>query len=366
MRFLSLIIIVGLVAATFLGWGVLRIHHQSHLISTYEPARAVVLHSQAQRDGFGFYAPYITYRYQIGSRLYSSSQYAPLHLVGSRRWASSITSGYAMDREITVFVSPDNPTLAYLSPNASFTPYVAVIVSILAVFITLLAIRNAGVFSAKPPPPALPGQFQWYQLMPEHVPQLYAVAMILIPLLCFALVILPLMHYLIFAFSPYIPDPLAFPITLTFIASVITLIPAFMGFRLIKLAKYVKAVHAYTSLPAIHLSSPIAMRADLFFVHHVTIKRVDLALVCNRLTGTSKQLLYEDIHTIQHHTVVKPGQTFAGSIRVAIPSSKQRPTTPYSRIDYPRIEWQIQVRTVFKNDHTLIWQFPIDATRHAR
>ena len=320
----------------------------------------MVLRKEIVKNGWGLYEPRIEYRYQVGSQLYMGSRYAPLHLMGSRIWAEHITRGYEAQDRIVVYVSPENMMKSYLSPHGSYLPYVTTLLGFMLIFVTGYGLRNGGIFTIPPPRPSLPGSFKWFEFESEQTPYVPALSQIFVSLIWMILIVLMLTHYLLFAWNT--PHVYAMPFVLTGIALAFCLVPAMLGFYKLKVTNKVKQVKVWATRPSIHLSSPISARTEVLFPHKGEVLEVQLSLICVRYMGTGRHLLYENAFKVAQSLEVKAGEMISGSHRFEIPPTKQRPTTPFSRVDYPRVSWYWQVRTVFKNGMRCVWEFPIAAT----
>ncbi|WP_200761325.1 DUF3592 domain-containing protein [Poriferisphaera corsica] len=363
MRFFALITSVAVIVTALLIWGLLRIDYQTQLTTTYEPTRATIIETHVHKTWFGFYRPVITYRYQIGGQIYASTKYAPLNQFGSQPWASKVAEQYQPQQVTTAYVSTQNLMMAFLTPHTTFTPYIATIFSMLLIFMTCFLIRNAGIFSSKPHTPHHPNRYHWYQLTTEHIPSFYAFGMIFISLLWSILILLPFIHFLLFAYYDHEHTRLIIPTLITIIAVMLTLIPATMGFSALHTAKPIKTIRALTTQPQIFLDAPLAIRTDLLFAKACEIQSIKINLTCKQLTGITSRTCFSMTHTIQQHQHILPGQTITGSHRFSVPPSKQRPSSHFTRFDYPRIAWAVEIHTTFINNRTLTWCFPIAAER---
>jgi hypothetical protein len=73
------------------------------------------------------------------------------------------------------------------------------------------------------------------------------------------------------------------------------------------------------------------------------VRELRVVLTCTRHDGlgsvryfTSSQILAED-------RAVRAGETLHGEFSFEVPDKKRHPSTPFSRFDYPRTDWQIEV-----------------------
>ncbi|WP_432798984.1 DUF3592 domain-containing protein [Poriferisphaera sp. WC338] len=361
LRFLVTLTILLCITVGLLGYGLLRAHHQSHLLSTFEPVRATITDAKSHQSIFGFSTPHITYQYTIGSKRYTATRFAPLHITGTAAWAKQTIAHYQINQSHTAYISPENPTLSFLSPTASYIPNLAILISIMIISMTTLIIRIGGAFDTLPKSTP-PDRYQWIQLTPHTTPTLTAITLIFLSFIWLILAALTLLHYLIFVYNP--SSPLILPIITTAMTMLIVIAPAFVGFINLKYTNHIQLTTAYTTSPILSLASDYVIRAEQIYASTTHIDSLAIRLVCDQSTGLSRTRLFQTTASAPPPAILKPGQQLSYTHTFTVPKNKRRPSSPFSRIDYPRIDWAIEVVTIFPNKKIIVSRFPIIAARN--
>ncbi|MFZ5940222.1 MAG: DUF3592 domain-containing protein [Bacteroidota bacterium] len=90
---------------------------------TWPTAEGTIVRSEIKilnsTKGTDKYKPLISYSFRVGDALYSSSRYRASLGYGTREWAEEVLAGYPVDKKVTVYYSPENPTSAVLVTGLS-------------------------------------------------------------------------------------------------------------------------------------------------------------------------------------------------------------------------------------------------------
>ena len=359
LRFLITLTIVLVACAALAAYGTIRAFTQAFYLDTFEPVSAKINDVQISHNTLGFSAPEITYTYQIGSTQFTDNQYAPLNLTGSAVWANRAAAQFRPQENIVAYVCPRNPTFSFISPTASFIPYTANLLAILLLSTTYLVTRNAGPYDTRPLSKN-PSKYQWAKLIPNTTPMLSAMTLIMLSFFWFILSALNIAHYLLFAYIPA-TSPIISPLLISTAIAAVTVAPAFAGFRTLKYTNHIHYTAAEATTPTLPLNAGLTVRTQQLFARKTQLKSLSLRLVCDQTTGFSRTRLFQSTSDIPLPQIIKPVESLAYSHTFSIPKNKRRPSSPFSRVDFPRIDWAIEIATTFPTGRTIVTRFPIIA-----
>ncbi len=133
-------------------WG---IYAQERQIRTSQPIPATVTGQRTETQkakGFVLHMPVIQYEYTVKGRRYSSDVTYPADDFGRKQWAEDFLKDYPVGKAITVYVSPDDPSQAFLIPHRGSDPYLAVLVCIVVACMGYAGVDEFRFNNDAPPP----------------------------------------------------------------------------------------------------------------------------------------------------------------------------------------------------------------------
>lgn len=346
--------VVILSAGLLIALGVKGAWRQQQRLSSYRPVPAVVNKNAVQSSKFGGVEPDVLFAYSVGGKPYESSQVAPLRIHGSRDWAEKLTRRVQAEGG-TAYYNPSDPSEAYLLPIGRFRPYGLILLGLTVLGLGLLAIRTGGAF-AHEPVSLTDGPYDWFDLTPGGSLADRALGWSATTLLWYLLGGLTLCHY-------YLTTPPAYE--LKSIVSAILFAaagawPACRALSAVPAASRLGAPKAQTTRKTAHLGEPIIIRVEQPFLRDTLVRELRVALTCTRRNGLGSVRYFTASQIISQDRVVHAGEMLHGEFAFDVPDKKRHPSTPFTRWDYPRTDWQIEVTTRIGRSSTTI-TFPIIA-----
>jgi hypothetical protein len=128
------LVIAGLFCSTFLILGGKLAYDQHVRLTSWQPVVVRVLsttiknHHSRNGKGRDTWSPAVMYVYEVDGQPYSSSQVLPVNESRSGSWAEHIADRYAPGRSYTAWYNPADPKQAYLLHEASWLPYIFLVV----------------------------------------------------------------------------------------------------------------------------------------------------------------------------------------------------------------------------------------------
>jgi Protein of unknown function (DUF3592) len=339
MRITAYIVLIVLSAGLLVGLGVHDAYRQQQMLRTYQPVTASVTQNETRSSRFGGFEPDVLFTYHVNGKTYESGQAAPLRVNGSRNWAESLTRRIQAQGS-TAYCNPQDPGQAYLLPIGRFRPYGLILAGLALLSLGILPIRRGGVF-AHEPVAITGGPFDWYDLTPggSYADRVlgWSAAAVLWYLLGAAVV----MHY-------YLTTPPSYELKSAVAALLYALAglwPIYRAASAAGVASRLGAPKAQMTQKVAHLGEPVIVRIEQPFLRDTPVREVRVALTCTRHNGLGSVRYFTSSHTVIEDRAVHAGEVVRGEFTFEVPQKKRHPSTSFTRFDYPRTDWLIEVTT---------------------
>ncbi len=330
---------VVLAAGLLIGLGGRGAWLQHQGLHSYQPVSASVDRNDVRASRLGGFEPDVHFSYSVKGKAYESEQAAPLHINGSRDWAEGITRRIQAEGT-TAYVNPRDPAKAYLMPIGRFRPYGLILVGLALLGLGILPIRAGGVF-AHEPVAITGGPFDWYDLTPGGTHTDRALGWSVVALLWYLLGALVVGHY-------YLTIPPAYELksaVATVLYSVAGGWPAYRAVCAASIASRLGAPKAQMARKAAHLGEPIIVRIEQPFLRDTIVREIRVAVTCTRRNGLGSVRYFTTSRIAAEDRAVRAGECIYGEFSIEVPDKKRHPSTPFTRWDYPRTDWLIEVTT---------------------
>jgi hypothetical protein len=288
---------------------------------------------------FGGFEPDVGFAYKVGGQTYESQQAAPLRVNGSRDWAEGVRRRIAADGS-TAYVNPRDPGDAYLVPIGRFRPYGFILAGFVLFGLGLIPVRSGGAL-AHEPVAITGGPFDWYDLTPGGTHADRALAWSAAALLWYLVGTIAVAHY-------YLTTPPAYELKSAVIAVLyagLGIWPAHRALSAAAVAARLAAPKARMTRNTAHLGEPIIVRVEQPFLRDTVVREVRVVLTCVRRNGLGSDRYFSASCIAAEERAVRAGESIHGEFSFEVPEKKRHASTPFTRWDYPRTDWQIEVVT---------------------
>jgi len=352
MRITAYILVVAVVVGLLAGFGVHGAWKQQQALRAYQPVNATVNKNEIKHSQFGGYTPDLLYSYTVHGHTYESNQAAPLFISGSGDWAESITQRIQAEGS-TAYINPHDPSQTYLLPVGRFRPYGLLLASIALLTVSVFPMRAGGVMSHKPLA-ITGGPFDWYNLTPGGTCPERAMIWTVSAVLWYLLGAAVIAHYY-FATPPAHEIKAAVTSALYFLVG---LCPAARAVSACAIASRLGAPKVQMTQKTVHLGEPVIVRIEQPFIRSTLVREVRVSLTCYRRNGLGSERYFASSQPAVQDHAVRAGEKIYGEFTFEVPHKKQHPSTRFSRLEYPRTDWQIEVTTRTQRS-TVTVNFPI-------
>ncbi|GAB4191535.1 MAG: hypothetical protein Kow00105_05580 [Phycisphaeraceae bacterium] len=337
MRIAGYLFVLILTAGLLIGLGGYGAFVQQQKLQRYQPVPASVSSNEVQPSRLGGYEPAVTYTYQVAGKTYESHRVAPLRVHGSRSWAESV-SRRVRSEGTTAFVNPYDPADAYLLPIGRFRPYGLMLAGLTVFALGLLPLFRGGVFSREPVA-ITGGPYDWYDLTPGGSHADRALGWCASALLWYLFGALIVGHY-------YLVIPPVYELksaVSSALFGVAGLWPIYKAFSAMDTASRLGLPKAQMTRKIVHLNEPVIVRVEQPFIRDGIVREMRVVLTCIRREGLGSVQYFTSSRIVAEDRAVRAGEVLHGECRFEIPEKKRHASTPFSRWDYPRTDWQIEV-----------------------
>jgi len=117
--------LMAAILAVFVAIGLGLFGVEVRRVMTYEPVTARVLSTDIRTvsgDKGNTYAPVVRYEYSLGGSVYNADHVLPLSMSSSMRWAEGLRDRFRPGQTVTAYVSPTDPSRAFLIREVSYMP----------------------------------------------------------------------------------------------------------------------------------------------------------------------------------------------------------------------------------------------------
>lgn len=354
MRIAGYMLLVVLAVGLLVGFGVRGAWYQQQALQSYKPVNATVDRNEVRASNLGGFEPDVHFSYNVRGQVYESEQAAPLHIYGSRDWAEATSRRIRADGE-TAYFNPHDPGKAYLLPIGRFRPYALILFGLALLGLSLLPIRAGGVL-AHEPVAITGGPFDWYDLTPGGTYADRAMAWSAAAGLWYLLGALVVIHY-------YLTIPPNYELKSAVIAVLYAVAGAWPAYRALcatgtssRLGRPKAQLTRHTA----HLGEPIIVRIEQPFLRDTIVREIRVSVTCTRRNGLGSVRYFTASHIAAEDRAVRAGECIHGEFSFEIPDKKRHPSTPFSRWEYPRTDWQVEITTLTAKSRVTI-TFPVIA-----
>ncbi len=339
MRIASYIFTLLLIAGLFIGLGIHAAWQQQQRLRTHQPVSASVVQNETRQSKLGGYEPDLLFTYTVAGKTYESSQAAPLRINGSRDWADTITRRIQTESD-TAYYNPQDPAQAYLIQVGRFRPYGLILTGLALLGLGFLPIRSGGLF-AHQPLAITGGPFDWYCLTPAGSYADRALGWSAAAVLWYLMGAAVIAHF-------YMTTPPNYELKAPIIAALYALTGLWLAARAVStsgIASRLGAPAAQMTQKTVHLGEPVIVRIEQPFLRDTLIKEIRVTLTCYRRNGLRSERYFASSLPTAENQAVRAGQIIRGEFTFEVTHKKRRPSTHFSRFDYPRTDWLIEVTT---------------------
>ena len=354
MRVVVFILCIELMALALVGFGLVTLSHQHQILKGLSPTNAIVTDINYATGPFGGYKPLIRFEYSVDAEAHGSSRLAPLPPTGSKRWADEVLNRYETGQQVEAFMNPLDRREVFLEPLSSFRPYIFVLAGVVVSVIGTFPLWMGGFPEAEPRPSETTCA-GWYQL-PQSTPVQSRCAVALTVAGIWYVAGLLLAGHYFFGLEPSY-EGLS---TVLVIYGVVGVLPVVMAFRALSPASPFGRPVILCTLPAVTIDKPVIIRLELPVERAVDVCEVRLSLVCDQYCGLSSRRLFSTSGVVTASEALRPEQPLFGDFTFEVPRKRRRPSSPFTRWDYPRINWAVELSVELRSTGR-IWlsRFPI-------
>ncbi len=355
MRIAAYILFIVLAAATIAGLGVRGVWRQHRMLTAYKQVPVSVQQNEVQPSRVGGFEPDVLFSYSIRGKTYESTQATPLGVHGARESIEALTRRIRSEEGSTAYYNPSDPGQAFLLRVGRFYPYSLVLAGIVLLCIGLLPIRAGGVF-AHEPVAITGGPFDWYCLTPGGSYADRVLGWSAVSVLWYMLGAVVLAHYYLYTPAPY--EVKSGVVAALYVVAGFW--PAFRAVGAAGAASRIGTPKAHMTQKVAHLSEQVIVRIEQPFLRDILVREVRVALTCTRRNGLGSVRYYTSSQTAVEDRAVHAGEVIHGEFTFEVPDKKRHPSTPFSRWEYPRTDWLIEV-TIHTASSAVTVGFPIFA-----
>jgi uncharacterized protein DUF3592 len=339
MRITGYILILALAVGLLVGLGIYGAYKQQQVLQNYQSVSASIKKNETKSSKFGGYTPDVLYAYTVRGKAYENNQVAPLRVNGSSDWADSVTHRI-QDQGSTAYYNPQDPSQSYLLPIGRFRPYGLILTGLALLGLGILPIRAGGVFSHEPVA-ITGGPFDWYDVVPGGSYADRALGWSIAAILWFLLGAVVLVHY-------YMTTPPSYEVKAAVAVALYALSglwPACKAVSASGIASRLGAPKTQMTQKTVHLGEPVIVRIEQPFLRDTLVREVRVTLTCYRRNGLGAVRYYASSQFAVQDRALRGGEVIRGDFTFEIPQKKRHPSTRFSRLDYPRTDWLIEVST---------------------
>lgn len=339
MRIPAYIFLLTAILGLLLGFGIHGAWYQQNALSHFQSTSAIVLKNEVKHSRSGGFTPDVLYTYTVNGNIYESSRVAPLRINGSTDWAESVSRRIQAEAS-TAYYNPLDPSQAYLLPIGRFRPYGLILAAITLLTLSVFPVRAGGVLSRKPVAIS-GGPFDWYELSPGGSYPDRAMIWCTATVLWFVLGIAVIAHY-------YTNTPPAHELIAAASTSLYALFGLALACRAISacaVAARLGTTKAQMTQKTVTLGQPVIVRIEQPFMRDTQLRELRVTLTCYQRNGLGSVRYFAASHHAAEDRTVRAGEKIFGEFSFDIPHKKQRPSTLFTRLAYPRTDWLIEVTT---------------------
>ncbi|MCC5829951.1 MAG: DUF3592 domain-containing protein [Phycisphaeraceae bacterium] len=351
MRLLIILMLNGLLVLAFAGGGSWLALEQHQRLTSWEPTTAIVTASPIGPPGQT--ASALEYGYEFQGGTYKSRQLTPLGLLAREATMHAMAAELAVGQATTAWVNPRNPHQAFLKSVPGFLPFGVLLLAPLLLLVFVPKLIEGGVLGRRPEA-SLTEESDYYLAAPESTLRggqllmlgaaaawwLYGLVVMGTYAACGGIVgegvVLAAIAWLL------VPTPLLYRCR-----------------RLHHIARCIEDASVGTALAAPCINRPIVCHMRQKLLTPLVIREAVIAIMCHRRDGLTSERLY-----IESQPISRPRQTNAEEVLhlchvFEIPERKRRASSHFSRLDFPRIDWSLEVRLRADGGIEYVARFPI-------
>lgn len=347
--YLFFVVLAGMLLALVGGVGIVAQHRA---MASFSSTSGTVTRSALISDRIRGYRPRIEYTYIAGQRAYSGNMLTPLPggLLASKATVQKWVERFRVDQAVTVYIDPLDPSRSYLVPMARFYPYGMVLLAVAGASLALLPLMAGGFFERGPRAQSA-GRYSWYALAESRSPGMRAGAILLIAVAWLVVGGLAGIHYFLVVGPPY---QWVSMLLMVYYAGALALL--ILGARRWRISVQFGEAVAWSTLPEVHLDQPVAIKFEQKLPGKAVVREARVGLLCMEQAGLSSRRLFA---TTAEEQPRLDRRLLYGEHHFEVPPKKRRRSTPFSRWNYPRIDWYVQLDATLESGHRCWRRFPV-------
>ena len=353
MRFTGWLIVAASICLIVAIAGVVLAWLQHQRLNQWVAVEATIRMIDPPQDG-PFGRPTPAYRYRVGEQEYTGTQLTPLGLFEGDALRRRIESAHPEGEPVTAYHHPSDPTRSFLLHRAGIAPWMLMLPPMVAAALLWPFAMTGGLLWPRAKL-ALQREGGWFMARPVatlHQRRRNLLAALGVWLGYGALV---MGGYMLTTSPPR--DPLLGPAALGWVAA--AAIPLAM------LVAQQRRLHWFEDA-AVGLSrqdppagGPVIVRYSQALRRAATVGEATVALICERREGLVSEPLFRSSAVVTRHRRIEAEGVLNFEHRFQIPTRKRRPSSPFHRWRYPRIDWLIRVDVRLVNGPNYTASFPI-------
>jgi len=352
MHLLALLAPCLLVAVSLMGYGMERALTQASAIGEYREVEGTILSSQLTSKGLS-----IQYSYVSNQQKFENHRITPLPgLLGqpSRESLEKLQTRYRTDALALVWVNPMKPASSFLVKQPMFWPYAVVLIATALLAGCGLVVYFGGAMESKPASVSRT-HHGWHNLAHSPTVSTRAQCLALGAGLWWILGLGGIGHYTFAAGGSVIIAGIAGAIWL-----IVGLIPVMRAWGLWKSVQSLGTPRVLALQPGAALDQPVVVKIELPIHASLKLKQARASLACFQYNSLTCLNFFRSSQPLSEEATLTSGNMISGECAFEVPVKKRRSSSPYSRWQYPRTDWVIEVVTQTQQGSTAITRFPID------
>lgn len=297
--------------------------------------------------------PYIEYSYQYDGMSITGRRIFPMEFWTGTESAERMAAHYPVGVNTFVRVKPGNPEMAYLVPRAHFLPFGMMLIAPLLGLLIVPKFIEGGVF-ARAPDTSGGGNTTYYRTQIAETLQARTAGLVGCTLGWWAYGGLAIA---LFAASGGTITQLHLGIAFTWLVLPLPLL--FRGLRIQRASSLIEDAEVGIALLEPRINRPLLFQYEQRCLRPAVLREASVALICLRRTGLASEPLYQASHLVSGPRELSNNEVLKLCHVFEIPAKKRRPSSPFSRVEYPRIDWLLEVRLAFQGGTDYRAQFPI-------
>ncbi|MCC7145817.1 MAG: DUF3592 domain-containing protein [Phycisphaeraceae bacterium] len=338
--FLTILLAVLLSLAAWVG-GLLNAEWQRAALSGYRPVEARLLEKGVAFGWGGRYRPVVKYQYEVNGHTVLGYQMVPrpLFYMGSAVWAKDQIAELKVQEIYTAYYDPQEPTRSFLLRRIDDIPYGLLLVPAGVMCVVLGGLRRGGFFQARARA-TLDARSGWYVMRPSLTLR-GCLGWRAAAVLGWYGWSLPVLGHYVMTSQGRVESSALF----LFIVYGLLGLPWVWGFiQALGLWMSYRDATIRCTLPNPPLDHPVTFRYEQGFDGPVTIHKVSVSLRCEIRKGLwVAEKVFSTSADVSLPNFGRNLTKLGGEVHFELPGKKRRSTAMFSRWQYPRTDWLVEV-----------------------